>query len=137
MKITKIWFENERIFGLSDDGRTLWQSLLYYRRLLDATEMQRQEYEIGAFGIHWPKLDEDISFESFEYENPEPKGISKLLLSLPELNLSALSRRLGIQQSLLAAYKNGTKTPSKEREKIIINEIHKIGAEFRNCLNSF
>lgn len=127
MEIKKIWFGNGRIYGLTDDGRILWQSLLYYRRLMDATEEQRNNYAIGAFGIHWPDIDEDVSFESFEYDNPEPKGISKLLLSLPELNMSALARRLGIQQSLLAAYKNGTKTPSPERERLIIDEIHKIG----------
>lgn len=126
-RITKIWFDDNKIYGLTDDGRTRWQSLLYYSRLQSATDSQRLNYHIGAFGIHWPDVDEDISFESFEYDNPEPKGISKLLLSIPELNLSALSRRLGIQQSLLAAYKNGTKTPSKERERLIINEIHKIG----------
>jgi len=28
----------------------------------------------------WNKLDEDVSFESFEYEDPEPTGISKVLL---------------------------------------------------------
>ena len=33
MTITKIWFEGERLYGLSNDGRTLWQSLLYYPRL--------------------------------------------------------------------------------------------------------
>lgn len=55
MKITKIWFENNRIYGLTDDGRTLWQSLLYYRRLLTATEEERDDYEINAFGIRWEK----------------------------------------------------------------------------------
>lgn len=128
MEITKIWFEKDRLYGLTDDGRTLWQSLLYYRRLMDATREQRDNYSIGAFGIRWPELDEDVSFESFEYDDPEPSGLSKLLLSLPELNLSALARRLGIQQSLLAAYKNGTKKPSSEREQLIIDEIHKIGS---------
>lgn len=131
MRIEKIWFADDRIYGRTDDGRTLWQSLLYYSRLLNATEKQRQGFTIGAFGIHWPDIDEDVSFESFEYDNPEPQGISKLLLSLPELDLSALARRLGMQQSLLAAYKNGTKTPPKEREDLIIAEIHKIGMEFR------
>lgn len=128
MEITKIWFDNGRLYGLTDDGRTLWQSLLYYPRLANATEEQRGNYSIGAYGIRWPDVDEDVSFESFEYDDPEPSGISRLLLSLPELNLSALARRLGIQQSLLAAYKNGTKKPSAEREKLIIDEIHKIGA---------
>lgn len=132
MEITKIWFDKGRIYGLTDDGRTLWQSLLYYRRLLDATDEQRGDYSIGAFGIHWNEIDEDISFESFEYDDPEPVGISKLLLSLPEINLSALARRIGIRQSLLAAYKNGTKKPSPDRERLIIDEIHKIGEALRS-----
>lgn len=33
MKIKKIWFADERIYGETDDGRVLWQSLLYYKRL--------------------------------------------------------------------------------------------------------
>ncbi len=131
MEIIKIWFDDGRIYGLTDDGRTLWQSLLYYHRLMEATDEQRGNYVIGPFGIRWPDIDEDVSFESFEYDDPEPKGISKLLLSLPELNLSALARRLGIQQSLLAAYKNGTKKPSKEREGVILDEIRKIGKELQ------
>lgn len=129
MKITKIWFENNRIYGLTDDGRTLWQSLLYYRRLLSASDNERNEYEINAFGIRWEKLDEDISFESFEYDDPEPTGISKVLLSHPELNLSAIARRMGIQQSLLAAYANGTKKPSKERTDEILQTIRSVGRE--------
>lgn len=129
MKITKIWFEDNRIYGLTDDGRTLWQSLLYYRRLLSASDKERNEYEINAFGIRWEGLDEDISFESFEYDDPEPTGISKILLSHPELNLSAVARRMGIQQSLLAAYASGTKKPSEERFNEILQTIRSIGCE--------
>lgn len=129
MKITKIWFADKRIYGRTDDGRTLWQSLLYYKRLLFATEADRNDYEINDFGIRWEKLDEDVSFESFEYDDPEPSGISKILLSHPELNLSAIARRLGIQQSLLAAYANGTKKPSAERERMILDEIRNVGRE--------
>lgn len=132
MIITKIWFENNRIYGLTDDGRTLWQSLLYYRHLREATLEEREQYNIGHFGIHWEKLNEDISFESFEYDNPEPVGISKFFLSHPEINASAIARRLGIQQSLIAAYINGTKKPSKERETLILNEIRSLGEELMN-----
>ena len=132
MIITKIWFENNRIYGLTDDGRTLWQSLLYYRHLRVATPEEREQYDIGHFGIHWEKLNEDISFESFEYDNPEPVGISKFFLSHPEINASAIARRLGIQQSLIAAYINGTKKPSKERETLILNEIRSLGEELMN-----
>ena len=58
MIITKIWFDDNRIYGLTDDGRTLFQSLLYYKRLLNATPQQREAYRIGHFGIHWEELGE-------------------------------------------------------------------------------
>ena len=129
VKIKKIWFEGKRIYGLTEDGRELWQSLLYYKRLLYATDEQRNAYKINAFGIRWEGLDEDVSFESFEYPDPEPQGISKVLLSHPEINISALARRSGISQSLMAQYVNGTKKPSKERESLIKRTLHDIGRE--------
>lgn len=127
MRIEKIWFDGDRIYALFDDGRTLWQSLLHYRNLMNAEN--RDDYVIEDDGVHWYGLDEDISNESFEYEDPEPKGLSKIILSHPELNLSAIARRMGLQQSLLAAYSSGMKRPSKAREHQIISEFHKIGTE--------
>lgn len=127
MRIEKIWFDGNRIYARFEDGRTLWQSLLYYRNLMNAEN--RDDYVIEDDGVHWYGLDVDISNESFEYEDPEPKGLSKILLSHPELNLSAIARRMGLQQSLLAAYSSGMKRPSKAREHQIISEFHKIGTE--------
>lgn len=129
MVLTKIWFADNRIYGETDDGRTLFQSLLYYKRLLNATDEQRNNYRISRMGIHWEELDEDISFESFEYDNPEPVGIAKFFLTHPEINVSAIARRLGLQQSLLASYINGSKKPSKEREDLIMAEVRALGAE--------
>ena len=131
MKISKIWFANDRIYGLTDDGRELWQSLLYYKRLRNATDEERANYEMDDEGIHWYELDEDVSFESFEYDDPEPTGISRIFLSHPELNASAVGRRLGISQSLMAQYINGTKKPSKERERLIMDEIILISKELQ------
>ena len=127
MRIEKIWFDKERIYALFDDGRTMWQSLLYYRNLMNAKN--RDDYVIEDDGVHWYGLDVDISNESFEYEDPEPRGLSKILLSHPELNLSAIARRMGLQQSLLAAYSSGNKHPSEAREARILAEIHEIGSE--------
>ena len=62
---------------------------------------------------------------------PLVKAIYLLFLSHPELNASAVSRRLGINQSLMAQYINGTKKPSKERERQILEEISKIGKELQ------
>ncbi len=129
MKLKKIWFADDRIYALTDDGRTLWQSLLYYKRLRYATPEERTHFKMDDEGIHWPSLDEDVSVESFEYEAPEPVGISRVFLSHPELNASAVARRLGMSQSLLAQYINGTKKPSEERKELILETIREIGNE--------
>lgn len=136
MIITKIWFDNDRIYGLTDDGRTLWQSLLYYKRLRQAADEERADYEMNDEGIHWERLDEDVSFESFEYDAPEPMGISRVFLSHPELNAAAVGRRIGISQSLMAQYIHGMKKPSKEREQLILSEIAKIACELQNVCAS-
>ena len=129
MKISKIWFENNRIYGLTDDGRTLWQSLLYYKRLLNATPEQREDYEMDDEGIHWYDLDEDVSFESFEYEDAEPTRLQKFFLSHPEINISGFARKFGYNPSLLRSYVNGFKTPSPERERQIMEDVAKLGHE--------
>ena len=61
--------------------------------------------------------------------NPEPTGISKVLLLHPELNLAAVARRMGMKQSLLAAYACGTKKPSASREEEIKEVLRQIGRE--------
>lgn len=133
MKATKVWFEGERIYIETDDGRTLWQSILYYQRLLHATEEQKKDFELGVFGIHWEEIDEDISYESFEYDDPEPTGISRFFLTHPEINASAVARRMGMNQSLLAQYIRGLKKPSEERSNMIMQTVREIGEELSNA----
>jgi len=129
IELDKLWFENNKIFICTKGGETLWQSLLWYPRLLHATEEQRNSYRTSFSGIHWANIDEDISYENFYYDDLEPAGISRLFLTHPELNASAVARRMGIQQSLLAAYIRGIKKPSKERENEILATIKQIGEE--------
>jgi len=52
----------------------------------------------------------------------------------PELNASAIARRVGIQQSLLAAYISGQKKPSPKRLQAIIDTVHCIGEEIRETV---
>lgn len=129
MKIMKLWFADNRIYVLTDKGERLYQSLLFYPRLLTASDEQREKYELWDYGIRWDSIDEDMSYESFYYDDtkePQP-GIQNTFLSHPELNISAVARRMGIQQSLLASYIKGTKVPSPERKKLILDTIHEIG----------
>ena len=43
------------------DGRTLGIPLAWFPRLLNATPAQRDHVEISRVGLHWDKIDEDIS----------------------------------------------------------------------------
>jgi uncharacterized protein DUF2442 len=45
------------------DGRTISVPLVWFPRLLHATEAQRWKFELigEGEGIHWPDIDEDIS----------------------------------------------------------------------------
>lgn len=129
MEIVKLWFDNNRIYVKTAAGETLYQSLLFYPRLMRATPEERTDCELWEDGIHWEQIDEDISFESFYYpETKEPApGLQTVFLSNPELNVSALARRIGIRQSLLASYIKGTKTPSEQRKQEILSAIHDVG----------
>lgn len=132
MKIVEIWFDKDYIYGKDEGGRTLKQSLLWYDALRNATEEQRQQYVIGFTGIHWRNLDEDISFESFEYADAEPSILQRFFLSHKELNIAEFAKRININASLLRNYINGFKTPSKAREQMILDAIRKLGEEYSN-----
>jgi hypothetical protein len=56
------------------DGRTIIVPLVWYPRLLDASETQRKNWRIagGGYGIHWPDVDEDLSTEGLLRGAPAP-----------------------------------------------------------------
>jgi len=47
------------------DGRTIIVRLVWYPRLLDAKQEQRNNWRIrgGGYGIHWEDIDEHLSTE--------------------------------------------------------------------------
>ncbi|GAB4247504.1 MAG: hypothetical protein Tsb0034_26740 [Ekhidna sp.] len=68
---TKLWFENEMIYLLLEDGRELGVPKAWFPKLIMATESELNNWRFigGGDGIHWPDLDEDISVESLLYQN--------------------------------------------------------------------
>ncbi len=128
-QIVKIWFEGNTLYGESADGEVRGQSLLWYPGLMAASSAERDKYEFGLDGIHWRSLDEDVSFESFFYEDAEPSALQKFFLSHPEINVAGFAKSIGMNATLLRNYINGFKKPSKERETEIINQIHLLGQE--------
>ena len=130
MKIKKIWFDGDYIYGMDERNNTYRQSLLWYSKLRNASAEERERYTFSTIGIHWRELDEDVSFESFGYEDAEPSKLQRFFLTHKEINVSEFARLIGINAALLRNYINGFKKPSQEREGQILEQIHKIGAEF-------
>jgi hypothetical protein len=56
-------FDDDSMWVVLTDGRTLGVPLAWFPRLLEATPDQREKLIIfgGGEGLHWPDLDEDIS----------------------------------------------------------------------------
>jgi hypothetical protein len=57
------------------DGRTIIVPLAWYPRLLNASETERNNWQIGGggYGIHWPDIDEDLSTEGLLRGAPAPR----------------------------------------------------------------
>jgi hypothetical protein len=58
---TAVRFDDHIMWVDLTDGRTLGVPLAWFPRLLRATPGEREGVEISRNGLHWEKLDEDIS----------------------------------------------------------------------------
>ena len=62
-RIKEVRITEEEIIAYLVDGRTISVPLTWSWRLSEATQAQRNNYELigDGIGIHWPDVDEDIS----------------------------------------------------------------------------
>lgn len=95
-----------------------------------ASDKERMKNIVDFDGFHWRNLVEDISFESFEYEDAVPSPLQEFLLFHKEINIAEFAKRIGINATLLRNYINGFKKPSKVRERQIVEDINKLGKEY-------
>ena len=128
MKIEKVWLTDTAVWIRTDDGKEACELFADYPRLRYATTEHLVDFTTDDFGIHWEVLDEDLSFEGF-FDKPKPTALYQLFMAHPELNVSALARRMGISQSLMAQYISGKKSASKVRMALILDTIHTVGRE--------
>lgn len=134
MKADKIWFDDRRIYLKTDEGETGSLPLKGFPRLYNATPEQRERYTLSPMGIHWEELDEDLSFAGFFEQQEEPDNeLARLFDDFPEINMSRFARILGLNQSLLAKYLSGVKNPSKERQRAILDALHRLGRELQSA----
>ena len=64
-RVNQVQFTDDTISVDLMDGRTIIVPLVWYPRLLKATQEQREKWEIcgGGDGSHWEEIDEDLSTE--------------------------------------------------------------------------
>ena len=128
VQVEKIWLTDSEIWIRTADGKEAYERFADYPRLKHTSPEQRAQYTADAFGISWPELDEDLSFEGF-FKKKTDSLLYRLFLEHPELNASAVARKLGISQSLFAQYISGTKKPSEKRLNEILTTVRAIGRE--------
>lgn len=102
-----------------------------------------KDYPVGTTGDNLPELTSNIlEAMNFYFDEMEGKGRVvtekdlKITLDLPQffefykvINATALSERIGMNQSLLAQYINGIKKPSQTQTRRILRGVQKIGRE--------
>ena len=128
--IKKVWITDDAVWIRMEDGSVACEKFSNYPRLKYATQVQKETYTTDAFGIHWKDIDEDLCFDGFfNKKKKEENELYAFFMAHPEINASAVARRLGMAQSLLAQYISGAKIPSEERLEMIKAEIREIGKE--------
>ena len=65
IEVKKVWFQNDSIFIQTVAGEERNHPLKWFPKLLNASNEERENFELSPFGIHWQNLDEDLSFEGF------------------------------------------------------------------------
>lgn len=118
----------------SKDGRVAVARFADSERLRNATDAQRAAFSLGFGGLRWEEIDEDLSYDGIFEPGKFPLRGSA---SLKPLNMSEVARRLKIPQPLMAAYVSGAKKPSARRERLIREEIRRIGRELLESYRNF
>ncbi len=135
--IKDVWFDNNRIYIKLEDGMTYNRPLEAFPTLMEATDDQRNAYEINRFGdaIRWRQLDEDIHVSSF-LETSEPcqdNKVAHIFQQFPWLNIAEVARMMNIHKSVLLSYIYGMKEPSTERLKMLRETLHLMGAKMMSA----
>ncbi len=66
--IDKVWTDDQRVYARTKDGLIESYPFSRWPRLRDATKQQREDFHLSYGGIHWPQIDEDLSFEGMFHD---------------------------------------------------------------------
>jgi hypothetical protein len=76
-RVADVEFTDDSLSVALMDGRVITVPLVWYPKLLDAVEAERNNWQIsgGGYGIHWPDIDEDLSTEGLLRGAPAPRKL--------------------------------------------------------------
>ena len=72
--VEKVWVDDTHVYVLTKQGVTADYSFDRWPKLAHAKAEDRQNFYLSYGGIHWPSLDEDLSFEAMFCE----KGLCQM-----------------------------------------------------------
>jgi len=78
-RVADVEFTEDMLTVQLMDGRRISVPLVWYPRLLSASEDERKNWCIigGGYGIHWEDVDEDLSTEGMLRGAPAPQPLAK------------------------------------------------------------
>jgi uncharacterized protein YegP (UPF0339 family) len=84
-RIKDVRFTDDELVVALTDGRTLAVPLVWYPRLLNASEEHRRDWRLigDGEGIHWPQIDEDVSAAGLLRGVPAPTPRTNYEVDLP------------------------------------------------------
>ncbi|HEX9008762.1 MAG TPA: DUF2442 domain-containing protein [Holophagaceae bacterium] len=96
-----LWFERGRLVIQLQDGRELACPLAFFPRLAGAFAADLADWRFtgGGTGIHWPRLDEELSVQAL-LEGRRAPGVEARAALAPHLR--AARRQAGLTQAQLA-----------------------------------
>ena len=62
-RVKRVWVDENNIYVETADGLVASYAFSQWPRLANATQKQREDFQLTYIGIHWPQIDEDLSFE--------------------------------------------------------------------------
>ncbi|HEY3271833.1 MAG TPA: DUF2442 domain-containing protein [Geothrix sp.] len=117
-RATHLWFERERLVVQLRDGRELACPLAFFPRLAAASAEDLADWRLlgGGRGIHWPRLDEDLSVEGLLEGRRAPEADARAKALAPRLRAARsqagltqaqLAQRMGRSQALVSLAERG------------------------------
>ena len=63
LRVKKVWVDDIGVNVMTENNLTASYRFADWKHLAEATRSQRENFYLTYSGVHWPAIDEDLSFE--------------------------------------------------------------------------